>query len=152
METSVQQANKALVQRLFYDGFSGGDLEVVESIFSPDIKLVDPNLPPGIEGIKAIVKKNNDTFEGWAFEIHDLIAVNDKVVARWTGSGIHTKSFMRETPTNKRVELNGLSIYQIANGRIVTDWVIPDNLQFLMQLGILSPQRMADEAAPVGNN
>ena len=152
IEISIQRANKALVQRLFYAGFSGGDLEIVESIFSPEITLVDPNLPPGIEGIKAIVKKNNETFEGWSFALHDVLAVDDKVVVRWTGSGIHARSFMNETPTNRRVELNGMSIYQIANGRIITDWVIPDNLQFLMQLGILPPLEMVDEAGPVARN
>ena len=138
------QTNEELVRRLFREGFSGGDLKVVEEIFSPDIELVDPNLPPGIEGIKAIVRKNNETFEDWAFELHDVLAVDDKVVVRWTGSGIHTKSFMQETPTNKRVSLNGLSIYQIRDGRIITDWVIPDNLQFLMQLGVIKPFGMTD--------
>ena len=136
-DTAQLEANKALVVRLFRDGFSGGNLSVVEEIFSPDIKLVDPNLPPGIEGVKAIVKKNNDTFDGWSFTLHDVLAIDDKVVVRWTGSGVHARSFMGEAPTGKKVELNGLAIYQIAGGRIVTDWVVPDNLQFLMQLGAL---------------
>ena len=144
IDGNALQANEQLVRRLFNEGFSGGDLKVVEEIFSPDIKLVDPNLPPGIEGIKAIVRKNNDTFKDWSFELHDVLAVEDKVVVRWTGSGIHTKSFMQEAPTNKQVSLNGLSIYQIKDGRIVTDWVIPDNLQFLMQLGVLKPFGMTD--------
>ena len=149
--SSLQEANKSLVLRLFNEGFSGGDITVVEEIFSPDIKLVDPNLPPGIEGIKAIVRKNNATFEGWSFVIHDLMAVEDKVIARWTGSGKHIRSFMDESPTNKLVELNGISIYQIANGRIVTDWVIPDNLQFLMQLGILPPLGMTEKSPHAAN-
>lgn len=141
---SQQEKNKALVARLFDEGFSGGNIEVVEEIFSPDIELIDPNLPPGIEGIKAIVQKNNTTFDDWSFVIHDLLAIEDKVVARWTGSGIHVRSFMNELPTNKRVELNGMSIYQIASNRIIRDWVYPDNLQFLVQLGIVSPTKMAE--------
>ena len=151
ISSSLHEANKSLVLRLFNEGFSGGNIAVVEEIFSPDIKLVDPNLPPGIEGIKAIVRKNNATFEGWSFVIHDLMAIEDKVIARWTGSGKHIRSFMDEPPTNKRVELNGISIYQIANGRIVTDWVIPDNLQFLTQLGILSPLGMTEKPSHDAN-
>jgi len=146
------EANKALVRRLFDEGFSGGDLAVVEEIFSPDIKLVDPNLPSGIEGIKAIVRKNNEAFDGWSFVLNDVLAATDKVVVRWTGAGIHSNSFMNETPTGKRVELNGLSIYQIKNGRIVTDWVIPDNLQFLIQLGILPPLGMTDDGTSNSGN
>ena len=140
------EQNKRLVERLFYEGFSGGDLRVVEEIFSPDIKFVDPNLPAGIEGIKAIVLKNNQTFTDWHFTLHELMAVENKVIARWTGSGIHANSFMDESPTGQRVSLNGISIYEIVDGRIISDWVIPDNLQFLIQLGVLAPLSIVEDA------
>lgn len=145
--TSASQLaqNEALIRRLFDEGFSGGNLAVVEEIFSPDIKLVDPNLPPGIEGVKAIVVKNNTTFDDWHFILHDVLPVDDKVVVRWTGTGIHANSFMGEAPTHKTVSLDGIAIYQIEDGRIVVDWVIPDNLQFLMQLGALPSFGMTDD-------
>lgn len=140
-----EAANKALVEKLFNEGFSGGHLDVVEAIFSPDIAFYDANLPPGIEGIKAIVIKNNSTFDDWHFILHDVLADGDKVMVRWTGTGVHARSFMGEKPTGKQVSLNGLAIYQVRDNRIVSDWVIPDNLQFLMQLGALSQFKMAGE-------
>jgi len=144
-EAPALEANKQIVRKLFLEGFSGGDLSVIDEVMSPDIDLHDPNLPPGIEGVKAIVRKNNAAFDGWSFTIHDMLAVDDKVAVRWTGTGIHANSFMGEEPTGKEVHLNGLSIYQIADGKIITDWVVPDNLQFLTQLGVLAPMGMADE-------
>ena len=35
------------------------------------------------------------------------------------------------------MKLKGISIYQIKDGKIYKDWVEPDNLDFLTQLGIL---------------
>lgn len=137
------ETNKRIIERLYYQGFSGGNLEVVEEIFSPDIQLFDPNLPPGIEGVKAIVRKNNSCFADWQFTLHELLAVDDRVVARWTAQGRHVGSFMGEEPTGKEVQLQGIAIYQMLDGKIVADWVMPDNFGLLKQLGVIPDQLMA---------
>ena len=127
-----------LVKRLFFDGFSGGHLEVVEEVFSPDTEFNAPGAPPGIEGIKAMVKKNNSAMSDWQFHIDDMISDGDKTAVRWHATGNHTGSFMGEEPTGKAVILNGLVIYQIENNRIVRNWLMGDNLGFLNQLGLVA--------------
>ena len=77
--------------------------------------------------------------------MHDVLAVDDKVVVRWTASGTHVKSFLGEAPTEKEVELKGISIYMLENGLIRKDWVEPDHLGFLTQLGVLSPMDFATD-------
>ena len=138
-------AHKALVEKLFNQGFSGGNLAILDEVMSKDIHFDDPMFPQGIEGVKALVKKNNDSFEGWHFKMHDLLCDADKVIVRWTGYGRHVASFMGETATRNNIKLNGISIYQIKADKIVADWVIPDNLGFLMQIGVLEPVDMTRE-------
>lgn len=138
-------ANRELVEKLFNQGFSGGNLSVLDEVMSEDIHFHDPMFPEGLEGIKALVKKNNDSFEGWHFKMHDLLCDGDKVTVRWSGYGKHVASFMGETVTHNDVELNGISIYRIKAGKIVADWVVPDNLGFLMQIGVLEPVDMTGE-------
>jgi predicted ester cyclase len=65
------------------------------------------------------------------------VSEGDRVVAQWSATGIHAKSFLGEPPTQKKVKLKGIGIYQIKDGKIYKDWVEPDNLDFLTQLGIL---------------
>ena len=48
-------------------------------------------------------------------------------------------SFMNETPTGKEVQLNGISIYKIKDNQVIKDWYAPDELNFLIQLGIIPP-------------
>ena len=117
--------------------FSGGHLHVIDEIVSPEFEFHYPNMPSGLEGLKAIVRKNNDTFTDWSFKIHQLLAEGDRVVAQWSATGIHAKSFLGEPPTQKKVKLKGISIYQIKDDKIYKDWVEPDNLDFLTQLGML---------------
>ena len=135
-------ANTALVEKLFYQGFSGAKMKVLDEVLSKDIHFVDPMFPNGLDGIKALVKKNNESFEGWHFKIHDKICDADKVTVRWSGHGKHVASFMGEKPTKNDIELKGISIYQIKGQKIIADWVVPDNLGFLMQIGVLKPTDM----------
>ena len=129
----------ALMNRLFYDGFSGGHMDVIDEVFHPDFELNHPSLPPGIDGVKAIVRMNNTAFENWRFAIQDIICEENKIVARYSATGIHTNSFMGEVPTNKSVTLNGISIFVIRNNKIIKDWYMPDDLNFLIQLGLIPP-------------
>ena len=129
--------NKQLVSRLILECFSGGHLHVIDEIVSPEFEFHYPNMPPGIEGLKAIVKKNNDTFDRWSFKIDQMLAEGDKVACQWTATGLHAKSFLGEPPTGNIVKLKGISIYQIKQRKIYKDWVEPDNLGFLTQLGLL---------------
>jgi predicted ester cyclase len=139
------EQNKQLVSRLILECFSGGHLHVIDEIVSPEFEFYYPNVPEGIEGLKAIVKKNNDSFEGWSFTIHELFAEGDKVIARWSATGIHAKSFMGEPSTGEEVHLKGISIYEIQKGKIVKDWVEADYVGFLTQLGVLSPVDFTEE-------
>lgn len=138
--------NIAVVKRLFNEGFAGGHEDILDEIFEPDLVFEDPALPPGIEGLKAIVRKNNHSFAGWHFILHEIVAESDRVAVRWTGTGTHVNPFMGEKPTNKQIKLEGISIYYLKRGRIRMDNVVVDNLGFLRQLGIIGNISMVGTA------
>lgn len=133
------EENRLLLEKLFYKGFSGGDLNVVEEVFHKDIHFVDPMFPDGLEGIKALVKKNNDAMSNWTFTIEDMLCDGDKAAVRWSATGIHTGSFMGEPPTGNTINFHGTGVYQIEQNKVVSDWLVSDNLGFLIQIGVLSP-------------
>ena len=132
--------NLPLIEKLFYQGFSGGNLDIIDEVFHEDIHFVDPMFPSGVAGIKALVKKNNDAMSDWKFQIDDVVAQGEKTCVRWTARGVHTGSFMGEEPTGNKVEHRGIVIYEIRNDKIVADWLMSDNLGFLSQLGVLNPK------------
>ena len=70
---------------------------------------------------------------------------NDRVVVRWNGNGIHARSWMGEPPTGNTIDLNGIAIYRIENNKVTADWVVPDNLGFLIQIGVLSPMDLTKD-------
>ena len=78
------------------------------------------------------------SFPDLQVKTEDLIAEDDKVVERWTISGsFNGASFFGAPPNGKKFSVSGVSIYRIANGRIVEHWGEMDNLDLMQQLGML---------------
>lgn len=142
VNASCASGNKALLENLFYNGFSGGDLAVVEKVFHQNIHFDDPMFPNGLEGIKALVKKNNEAMSEWQFTINDMVCDGDKAAVRWSATGLHTGSFMGESPSGNRVNFKGIGIYEIKDNKVVSDWLMSDNLGFLTQIGVLSASKV----------
>jgi hypothetical protein len=49
-ECSIQ--TQALIEKLLYKWFSGGDMAVIEEVFIADIHFEDPMFPAGLDSIK----------------------------------------------------------------------------------------------------
>jgi steroid delta-isomerase-like uncharacterized protein len=142
------ERHKALVRRLMEEDISRGDEAVAEAIIHPD--FVDHTNPPGmqhgLEGHKAVVRLFRSVFPDLEWRIDDLIAEGDKVVARTTMRGTQQGAFFGIPPTGKAVEMTGVHIMRIADGKIIEHWGSNDDLGLMRQLGALPS---ATEAAPV---
>ncbi len=53
--------------------------------------------------------------------IDELIAEDDKVMARWTQRGTQRGPFLDIPPTGKQISYSGINIFRIAHGQIVED-------------------------------
>ena len=63
-----------------------------------------------------------DAFPDAHITINDLIAEDDKVVTRWTGSGTHQGALPGIPATGKKVSIDGISIDRISRGKFVELW------------------------------
>jgi steroid delta-isomerase-like uncharacterized protein len=131
--------NKALVRRLMGEDISQGDEAVAEAIIHPDFfdHTNPPGMQRGLEGHKAIVRLFRSVFPDLEWRIDDLIAEGDKVVARTTMRGTQRGAFFGIPPTGKTVEMTGVHIMRIADGRIIEHWGSNDDLGLMQQLGAI---------------
>ncbi len=133
------ERNKELVRQLLEDDISRGDACVAEQIIHPD--FVDHTNPPGMQhglaGHNAIVSLFRAAFPDQWWEIHDLIAEGDKVVARTTMRGTHLGDFFGVPATGRSVTLPGVHVLRIADGRIAEHWGSNDDLGLMRQLGVV---------------
>ena len=69
-------------------------------------------------------------------EVHDIIANDDKVVAKFSAKVFHDRTMFGAPATGKEIEWNAMAIFQLSNGKIHTRWEITDLLGMYEQLGM----------------
>jgi predicted ester cyclase len=124
---SEQERNKAVVRRLVEEVLNGGQLDVIDELYAPDLAAEARNwIAPFLV-----------SFPDTRMAIIDLIAEGDRVAARFTCSGTHTGEWLGHAPTGRRFEqIDEASFYRLRDGRIVESWGVEDTLRRLEQLGL----------------
>jgi len=128
--------NEALVSRFFEEFCNGRRPEVADEIIAADYVSHGPQAPPadGPEGVKARVAVYQDSLDGhWG--VQELVSAGeDRVVARWVGSGTHRAELMGVPPTGKPIEVEAISVFRIDGGKIAEEWTVWDALGLLQQV------------------
>ena len=134
------EENKAIARRIIEDFINKGDLNVADQLFAEDFINHNParGTTPDREGMKQFINYMLAAFPNQILTIDDLIAEGDKVVLRMTGRGTHTGELLGIPATGKQIEVPGISILRIADGKMVDRWNISDNLLLLQWIRIVS--------------
>ena len=130
------EENKALFLR-YQDALRAKSPDALKAVLAPDFIGHDlpPGLPPGPESLILFRKKVNETFPDQKMVVEDLIAVDDRVVARLTLTQTHQGEYMGIAATGKPVTLELIEIARIENGKIAERWAQLNFLRVLQQLG-----------------
>ena len=117
------EANKVLVRR-YREAHNTNNLALLDEIVAADIKSHNgmPGLPSGLEGGKMVHRTFLAAFPNGLITSEGLIAEGDQVVERFSFRGTNTGSLMDEPATGTRVTFTGVSVFRIANGKIVEHW------------------------------
>jgi len=84
------------------------------------------------------------------FNIDETVSERDKLVVAWTLTGTHRGEFLGIPATNKKISVSGITINQIADGKILESTVLWDVLSLMQQLGIAVPLKLDVLTASVG--
>jgi ketosteroid isomerase-like protein len=128
--------NEALVGRFLEEFCNQRQLDVADEIVAADYVAHGPQAPPaeGPEGVKARVGMYQESLDGH-WDLDEIFSVGDRVVARWTGSGTHRGELMGLEPTGKQIEVDAISIFRVADGKIAEEWTVWDALGLMQQVG-----------------
>jgi len=139
-------ANKAIARRLYEEAWNGRKLEVVDQLLSPSHALQEPNASGsqiGPQVYKATVKRFLTGLPDLRFTIQEMISEGDKVVVSWILSGTHQGEFYGIAPTNKKVSVEGITIHQIENGKILESNASWDRLGMMRQVEAIPPRKQS---------
>lgn len=131
--------NKAIVRRWFAET-DQGNLDIIDELCDPD--YLDhapplPGMPAGSAGVREANQQLGAAFPDTIHIIEDQIAEGDKVVTRLRGRGTFANDILGIPANGKVVEIAGISIHRLENGKLVEHWANADLLSFMQQLGAI---------------
>lgn len=135
------ERNKDVIRRAFAAA-NAGDIDGSVTATAPDARL--NGQPFGREGDRERTRRMLAAFPDVRYELHDLIAEGDKVVARYTMRGTDQGGLFGAAPTGKPVAMAVTTIYRIREDQIVELWENYDALGLFQQLGIAPPTGLAE--------
>ncbi len=124
----MHEEDKALVRRLVETVINGGQLDLVEELFAPELA----------EPVRQAFTSFRAAFPDWREEIVDMVAEGDKIAVRLRCSGTLQGEFMGAKPNGRRQEVDEVFFLRMRDGRFVEYWGLEDNLARLRQLGAIS--------------
>ena len=131
------EQNKELIRAFFDEVWNQGDESAIARYIAENAAGNDPDFGMGREGFTNQWRQWQAAFTNLHFQIEEMIAEGDTVVARWTLTGTHTGPFMGKEPTGARIKVNGMSLDHLKDGVLVAGFDGWDNLGFRQQLGLL---------------
>lgn len=141
------EANKALVRRYIGEVLSANQLDKLDELLGPDFTDSTPGAAGSESGpdvIRAAQARIRALFHTVEYQVDDLVAEGDKVVARYTVRAATKAS--ADSPSQK-VEITGMTLFRIAGGKIREVWIINDQIELYRQLGftIQPPENPASD-------
>src|SRR5215212_2751632 len=138
---SMSEEDKAVARREFEEMYNqGGNLDAAEEIYAPNFVGHEPTSGEsrGVEGAKQFAASYRQAFPDLECTIEEQVAEGEKVVSRWRARSTHEgETEDLGPPTGNRVEITGISMSTIAEGKLVEDWTNFDAMGMMQQLGMV---------------
>jgi steroid delta-isomerase-like uncharacterized protein len=131
------EENKAIMRR-FWEVWEEGDIDRLDEMLAPDYvnhTLAAPDLPPGPEGVKEVIRMFRSGMPNLRVTIEDMIAEGDRVATRYALEGTHRGDLFGVAPTGRRLSIKSMTVERLSEGKIVEHWRVTDELDMMRQLG-----------------
>ena len=76
----------------------------------------------------------NEAFPDYAITIDNILAKEDRVMVRYSISGIQRNNFMGMAPTNKKTTITSIDIFRLDHGKVAEHWDAAHQISALPKL------------------
>jgi len=135
-------ANRALLD-VYVQRYNAGDLDGVIDLYADDAVQ---KMPDGsFEGREAIRERLAQELAGFTdvhHTVRSFVEQGDAFCDEWTFAGTHTRPFplpdgSELPPTGRRIEIEGMELVLVRDGKVILNTLYYDNLAVAVQLGVV---------------
>ncbi len=135
------QANRRVVERYFDEWANRGNTQAVDQLVAPHLVLRHPHATVnGLDQYKHSMAAFRSAFPDLHFVVEDLVAENDRVLARYVMTGTQQGDYQEHPASGRACRVAGMSLFRLHDGLIQEVWVNQDRLGMQQQLGWLPSQ------------
>ena len=135
-------ANEEILGR-YVERYNAGDLEACMELYADDaVQVMHDGVFEGRAAIEERLARDLTTFPDITYTVTSFVEQGDRFADEFVVTGTQTGPFPMpdgtELPlTGTRVEIRGMELVQVRDGKIVVDNLYYDSLALLAQLGLV---------------
>ena len=131
---SQEARNKAVAARVFEEIFNQGKFQVADEIYAKDFVNHGLHRNFDLHEDQAAVHAEKKAFPDLKMTVILMAAEGDLVTVIWVLRGTHTGAgYDGLPPTGVKLELRGITVWRIVDGKIREEWTSFDQLQAARQ-------------------
>ena len=132
---TIEGRNKAIAMRVFNEILNQGHFEVANELYSPDFQNHGAHRTIDLKTDQDYARTERKAFPDLRSQVELLIAEGDFVAALGTIRGTHTAGGYGGLPaTGTPIEIRGITIWRIVDGKIRDEWTTFDALDGYSQV------------------
>ena len=130
------EKNKKIMSQMIEEVWYQGNLATADELFAPEHTSPSaPQLPPGSEGVKFLVKMFREAMPDYHMSIDLMVADDTQVIGRFTQSGTHTGGdLLGMKASGRKATWTEIGVLRIKDAKIVESWYEADMLSMIQQL------------------
>jgi steroid delta-isomerase-like uncharacterized protein len=132
---------KNLTHEVVKNYWNKKEFDLAGKYYSPDYVNHSPLLPDvqNLDQFKQWCISFKNGFPDFKVTIEEIVVEGDMTATRWTLHCTHTGEYMGFPPSGKKVEMSGMTMDRLKDGKIVEAWWNNDDFGMMQQLGIIPP-------------
>jgi steroid delta-isomerase-like uncharacterized protein len=136
------EANRELLER-YVEQYNAGDLDACMELYAEDaMQWMHDGLFAGVDAIRERLARDLAAFPDAEYVVESFVEDSDKFADEWTFTGTNTGPFRlpdgSEIPaTGRTVEIKGMELVEVRDGKIVVDNLYYDFMAAVAQLGLV---------------
>jgi steroid delta-isomerase-like uncharacterized protein len=140
-------SNAELV-RWTFENINQRDSSVLKQVWTADTVMRFPDRTcTGADEIAAYFDEVFAALPDWHMEVVAIAAEGDDVFAHWHLTGTQSGPLLGIEPTGKPLAVDGMDHFVIRDGKVVSNFVIFDQMQYARQIGMMPPDGSSADKA-----
>ncbi len=142
------EASNAELIRWSFEMLNKRDLSAVRQFWTDEtVERFPDKTCQGADEITAYFEDALAAVPDWHMEVIAVVEQGDDVFVHWHLTGTHDGPIMGIEPTGKPLAIDGMDHFVVRDGKVASNFVVFDQLQYARQIGMMPPDGSGPDRA-----